>query len=246
MYIYYLLKHIIMGITTEIRSRPIYQITKSLLDFLPIAKIRKAQLERAAAEERMHRLQDIGVLAANTKLPTIDQLVCGEIEMAPFVIEPKSQDHDRYNGLLRVPLLRTPALLAYIGSAHLNIFSGIDLEKTPITKHILATRHPGDNPIYDLQLLMIHEDGLDFLEERVYAVLSKKSARAEALLIKSIMGPQVATDYWTKLLDEYIPSARDLQFPRSSATNPENVRSEFYTLKDFIEGCAEFTTKYNS
>jgi hypothetical protein len=177
----------------------------------------------AELDRRLGRLRARGVIDA---VPTRVQLVVGSIDMLRFWISPAAAEYYRDQGisygfhqLLR--LLEGPASLA----DPVGFFSSRD----GVIGHLMQVVHA--NPVYDLQLLQMFEDGLDELDRQLAAVLAGTHPRGPA--IQAIVEE---ADYHARLLGFLRAWRRDPASPpplrQNVAANPAwaEVERTFGTL----------------
>jgi len=138
--------------------------------------------------ERLDRLRASGTIDG---VPTRLQIVVGSIDMLRFWISPAAADYYRQKGLdytfhqiLRI--LEEPASMA----DPVGFFSTRD----GIIGHLMQVVHA--NPIYDLQLLGMFDDGLDELVRQLVDMVEGRHPRAAA--IQAIVEE---LDYHARLLD---------------------------------------------
>jgi hypothetical protein len=141
-----------------------------------------------ALDERLERLKTRGIIE---RIPTRAQIVVGGIDMLRFWISPASAEYYEQKGidfafhqLLR--FLEEPASL----SDPVGFFS----TKDGIIGHLMQVVHA--NPVYDLELLQMFDDGLDRLEEEIGQMLQGTHPRAAS--IGSIVEEP---DYHVRLLE---------------------------------------------
>lgn len=166
-------------------------------------------------QQRLDRLQTRGHVET---LPTRVQLVVGSIDLLRFWIVPTAADYYeqsgidfRFHQLLR--FLDEPASLA----DPLGLFSTAD----GIIGHLMQVVHA--NPVYDLQMLDLFDDGIDQLERQIEQMLNGTHPRA--LSIGAIVEEP---EYHAQLLD----------FVRRWRRDPEMVpllRSNIVANPKFVE-----------
>jgi hypothetical protein len=124
-------------------------------------------------DRRLARLRDLGIVPA---IPTRVQLAVGAYDMLRFWITPAAADYYGKMGLsfgfhqvLR--FLDEPASLA----DPVGFFSTRD----GIIGHLMQVVHA--NPVYDLELLQMFDDGLDELEAQLEAMLAGTHPRAASI-----------------------------------------------------------------
>jgi hypothetical protein len=122
---------------------------------------------------RLRALEAKGYIA---KRPTRLQLVFGGLDMLRFVIEPASRDYYRQQGisfgfhqLLRV--LDDPVSMIDP--------TGFLSDRDTIVGHVMQVVHL--NPVYDLQLIEMFEDGLEDFERQVAAMVDGTHPRARTI-----------------------------------------------------------------
>jgi hypothetical protein len=147
-------------------------------------------------DERLRVLVERGLIA---KAPSRVQLVVGSIDMLRFWISPAAADYYARQGIsftfhqvLRV-LDDPAAMLDPVG---------FFVDRDAIIGHLLQVVHA--NPVYDVQLLSTHADGLDELEAQTRAVIGGTHPRAA-----SINAIVEEADYHGRLLDFVAQYRRD-------------------------------------
>jgi hypothetical protein len=138
-----------------------------------LGRILAAYADGAELDARLRKLRDKGILDV---IPTRIQLVVGAADMLRFWITPAAADYYAKMGLnftfhqvLR--WLDEPASLA----DPVGFFSTRD----GIIGHLMQVVHA--NPVYDLQLLQMFDDGLDALEREIEAMLAGTHPRAASI-----------------------------------------------------------------
>jgi hypothetical protein len=124
-------------------------------------------------DERLQRLRRRGLI---DRIPSRVQLVVGSIDMLRFWITPAAADYYKAKGIhfgfhqvLR--FFDEPASLA----DPVGFFS----ERDGIIGHLMQVVHA--NPVYDLQLLQMFDDGLDQLERQLEQMLDGTHPRAASI-----------------------------------------------------------------
>jgi hypothetical protein len=192
----------------------------------------------AEIDGRLRRLEALGLIRGR---PTRLQILFGGLDMLRFVIEPASRDYYRQRGigfgfhqLLRV--LDDPVSMIDP--------TGFLSDRDTIVGHVMQVVHL--NPIYDLQLIQMFEDGLEDFEHQVQAMVDGTHPRA-----RSIGAIVEDAGYHARLLD-YVrrfradpatpPLVREEQTLRS---DPHFAAAErtFATLPGFIEYCGRLPTQ---
>ena len=173
-----------------------------------------------------------------TSLPTTWQLLCGQLEMAPYVVLPDAGDKSRYDGAAcGHPMLRTPLILSQIGWEHLRIGHGLDTSLETLVLHLAYVFHEG-MPIFDLQLIQTHPGGLERLRTTLAAIdASSDPFGAHHHRLSSLVIPDAAAYRRCFLapggwIDR--AAAFDYPAPESAAAF---LRSEFTQLVTFIDYC---------
>ena len=140
-----------------------------------------ARLAQALAGYRSSRVVDarLGRLAARgliDEIPTRLQLLVGSIDMLRFWISPAAGEyyaergiHFGFHQVLRV--LEEPASMVDP--------TGFLTARDVVIDHLLQVVHA--NPMYDLQLLEVHEDGLEALEQQTMSVIAGTHEKSRSL-----------------------------------------------------------------
>jgi hypothetical protein len=128
---------------------------------------------RDELDARLAQLHGAGVI---DEIPTTVQLIVGSIDMLRFWISPAAEDYYRDKGISYVfhqvlRFLEEPASLV----DPVGFFS----ERDGIIGHLMQVVHA--NPVYDLQLLMMFDDGLDQLEAQLEQMLAGTHPRAATI-----------------------------------------------------------------
>ncbi|MBK7974243.1 MAG: hypothetical protein IPK07_13505 [Deltaproteobacteria bacterium] len=192
---------------------------------------------RAPFADRLRVFTDAGLL---TRLPTRWQLVQGTIEMTPFVLSSDATAERRYVGApLGHPVLRQPLILGAVGLDHLRTGPALAARFGSVCKHLHLTYHQG-MPVFDLQVIQTHPDGLARFRARTEELIEGTSPRARRLnaLVAWIL-PRAA-DYYREFLGAqgWVARAERLDYP-----TPEEAGSplapEHYSLVGFLDYCAQ-------
>lgn len=138
-----------------------------------LARTVRAWADRKVLDDRFARLRSLGLI---DRAPSFVQLVVGSIDMLRFWISPAAADYYASKGISFWfhQLLRTlddPA--AMIDPV------GFVVDRDAIIGHLLQVVHA--NPIYDVQLLSSHADGLDELERQTQAMLDGTHPRQASI-----------------------------------------------------------------
>ena len=173
-----------------------------------------------------------------TSIPTAWQLLCGQLEMAPYVVMPDAGDKSRYDGAaFGHPMLRTPLILSQIGWEHFRIGHGLHSTLETLILHLAYVFHEG-MPIFDLQLVQTHPGGLDRLRATLTAIDSSSDPLgAHHHRLISLVIPDPAA-YRRSFLEPggWIDRAAAFDYPAPDSAAPF-LRSEFTQLVTFIDYC---------
>jgi len=186
----------------------------------------------AEIERRLSRLEALGFIE---KRPRRAQLFFGALDMLRFVIEPASRDYYRQRGLS----FGFHQLLRWLDDpVSLVDPTGFLSERDTIVGHVMQVVHL--NPVYDLQLIQMFEDGLEDFERQVQAMVDGTHLRA-----RTIGAIVEDPDYHVRLL-EYVrryrvnpetpPLVREEQTLR---VDPNFAAAErtFATLPGYVAYC---------
>jgi hypothetical protein len=202
-----------------------------------LARTLRLYLDPSAVDARLQRLEWRGYIRVR---PTRLQILFGGLDMVRFVIEPAARDYYRQKGisfgfhqLLRV--LDDPVSMIDP--------TGFLSERDTIVGHVMQVVHL--NPVYDLQLIEMFEDGLEQFERQVEAMVAGTHPRA-----RTIGAIVEDPGYHARLLD-YVrrfrkdptttPPVREEQTLRNDAHFAAAERT-FATLPGFIEYCHRLPT----
>lgn len=159
-------------------------------------------------DERLDRLRAAGIIDV---CPTKLQIAVGSFDMLRFFISPAAADYYRMQGLS----YGFHQLLRFLDEpASLTDPVGLLSERDAIIGHLMQVVHA--NPVYDLQLLSMFDDGLEQLELQVVSMLAGEHPRAG-----SIAAIVEEPDYHQNLLAFVRAFRRD---PRATLTR-SNVRA---------------------
>lgn len=183
-------------------------------------------------DRRLRQLEARGFIR---RRPTRAQLLFGGLDMLRFVIEPAARDYYRQRGisfgfhqLLRI--LDDPVSMIDP--------TGFLSDRDTIAGHVMQVVHL--NPVYDLQLLQMFEDGLEDFERQVAAMVDGTHPRARTI------GAIIEDPGYHARLLEYVrryrsdpstpPMVREEQTLR---TDPHFAAAErtFATLPGYVEYC---------
>jgi hypothetical protein len=197
----------------------------------------KLYLDPAAVDARLRRLEERGYIRTR---PTRLQILFGGLDMVRFVIEPAARDYYRQKGisfgfhqLLRV--LDDPVSMIDP--------TGFLSDRDTIVGHVMQVVHL--NPVYDLQLIEMFEDGLEDFERQVEAMVAGTHPRA-----RTIGAIVEDPGYHARLLDYVRRFRRDPTTPppvreeQTLRNDPHFAVAErtFATLPGFIEYCHHLPT----
>jgi hypothetical protein len=197
-----------------------------------LARTLRLYLDGREIDRRLATLEKKGYVA---RRPTRTQILFGGFDMLRFVIEPAARDYYRQKGisfgfhqLLRV--LDDPVSMIDP--------TGFLSDRDTIVGHVMQVVHL--NPVYDLQLIQMFEDGLEDFERQVEQMVAGTHPRART--IGAIVEDPT---YHARLLD-YVrrfradphtpPPVREEQTLRA---DPHFAAAErtFATLPGYIEYC---------
>ena len=159
---------------------------------------------------RLRRLHQTGVIDVE---PAPLQLAVGGYDMLRFFISPAAADYYREQG---ISFAFHQVLRFCDDPASLTDPIGLLSEPDVIIGHLLQVVHA--NPIYDLQLLSMHDDGLASLESQTRAIIAGEHPRQ--LSIGAIIEE---ADYHQRLLD-YVRAFR--ADPRARPPRRSNVEAK--------------------
>lgn len=177
-----------------------------------------ARLTRAVAaygrgdlvRSRVRKLRERGVIDVE---PTLLQLAVGGYDMLRFFISPAAADYYREQGIS----FGFHQVLRFCDDpASLTDPIGLLSEPDVIIGHLLQVVHA--NPIYDLQLLSMHDGGLADLESQTRAIIAGAHPRQA-----SIGAIVEEADYHQRLLDYVIAFRAD---PRARPPRRSNVEAK--------------------
>ncbi|HEX2679192.1 MAG TPA: hypothetical protein VHM19_21225 [Polyangiales bacterium] len=197
-----------------------------------LARTLRLYVDGREVERRLATLERKGYVKQR---PTRAQILFGGLDMLRFVIEPASRDYYRQKGisfgfhqLLRV--LDDPVSMIDP--------TGFLSERDTIVGHVMQVVHL--NPVYDLQLIQMFDDGLEDFERQVEQMVEGTHPRART--IGAIVEDPT---YHARLLD-YVrrfradphakPPVREEQTLRSDPSFAAAERT-FATLPGYVEYC---------
>jgi len=188
--------------------------------------------DRDEIGRRLGRLEALGYVE---RRPSRAQLLFGALDMLRFVIEPASRDYYRQRG---ISFGFHQLLRALDDPVSLIDPTGFLSDRDTIVGHVMQVVHL--NPVYDLQLIQMFEDGLEDFEEQVRQMVAGTHPRARTI------GAIVEDPAYHARLLEYVrrfradpatpPLVRDEQTVRS---DPHFAAAErtFATLPGYVAYC---------
>jgi hypothetical protein len=174
------------------------------------------------------------------RVPTPWQIRQGELEMTPYVISTDATAEEGYAGApLGHPLLRQPLVFSQVGRDHLRVGSALGVRHAALCAHLALTYHRG-MPVFDLQAVQTHPDGLARLRQAMQELAA--GATPEARRRRRIAALVLARPdaYVAEFLGEdgWIARAERLDYP-SAADQGSAFPPEFFSLVGFLAYCAE-------
>jgi hypothetical protein len=129
--------------------------------------------DRAEIERRLATLEQNGLI---TRRPTPLQLAFGGLDMVRFVIAPAARDYYRQRGIS----FEFHQLLRFLDDPVSIIDpTGFLSERDTIIGHVMQVVHL--NPVYDLQLLSMFDDGVAELERQCAEMVAGTHPRARTI-----------------------------------------------------------------
>lgn len=183
-------------------------------------------------ERRLVRLEKLGLIR---RRPTRAQIFFGSLDMLRFVIEPASRDYYRQRGIS----FGFHQLLRWLDDpVSLLDPTGFLSDRDTIVGHVMQVVHL--NPVYDLQLIQMFDDGLEDFERQVQAMVDGTHPRA-----RTIGAIVEDAGYHARLLG-YVQAFREdprtpppVRAEQTLRADPTFVAAErtFATLPGFMEYC---------
>lgn len=191
------------------------------------------------SEEIERRIRPFLAAGLVARVPTPWQLVQGTIEMTPYVLSSDATAERRYAGTpFGHPILRQPLIFARVGLDHLRTGPALGAKPGSVCAHLHLTYHQG-MPVFDLQVLQTHPDGLARLRARTEELLAGKTVRArrDNRLVALIL-PR-ADLYYREFLgtEGWIARAERFDYPSARAEG-SSLPEEFFSLTGFLDHCA--------
>ncbi len=173
-------------------------------------------------------------------VPSRFQILQGELQMWPTVLSADVTDEPRYAGApLGHPVIRQPVIFAMIGPDHLRIGTGLGARVGSTITHLHFTFHAG-MPVWDLQVLQTHPDGLAQLERGTEALLgaATTSDRRRMRWLRRVLPRPEA--YLSAFLGPggYIARAERFEYPTASEEAPA-LEEWSFSLTGFMDHCLE-------
>jgi hypothetical protein len=187
----------------------------------------------AEIQRRLSRLEALGIVR---RRPTRLQLAFGGLDMFRWVITPAARDYYEQRGIS----FGFHQLLRFLDDPMSMVDpTGLLSDRDTIVGHVMQVVHL--NPVYDLQLIQMFDDGLEDFERQVEAMLAGTHPRA-----RSIGAIVEEPGYHARLLD-YVrryradraaaPPVREVRGLRSDPAYAAAERT-FATLTGFTDYCA--------
>ncbi len=186
---------------------------------------------------RLRRLEGQGLIR---RRPTRLQIAFGGLDMFRFVITPAARDYYAQRGIS----FGFHQLLRFLDDPMSMVDpTGLLSDRDTIVGHVMQVVHL--NPVYDLQLIQMFEDGLEDFERQVEAMVRGTHPRA-----RTIAAIVEEPGYHARLLD-YVrryradpgaaPIVRPVQTLRGDPAYDAAERT-FATLTGFTDYCARLPT----
>ncbi len=187
-------------------------------------------------DERLATFREAGLLPA---LPTWWQIRQGELEMTPYVLSSDATTEGRYRGApFGHAFVRQPFILSQVGFDHFRTGTALGSKLSSLITHLHFTFHQG-MPVFDLQIIQTHPDGLQELRCATEVLMAGETARDRRrlrLLRLIIPNPE---EYLVHFLGEdgWIARAEAFEYPTSESEGSA-FPPEYYGLVDFLSYCA--------
>jgi len=186
--------------------------------------------------QRLRVFIDAGLLS---RIPTRWQIRQGELQMAPYVLSSDATTEEGYaRGPLGHPLLRQPLIFSQIGREHLHIGCALGSAHASLCAHLQLTFHRG-MPVFDLQVLQTHPDGLARLRRTLEEMVAGSTPLARR---RQRIAGWIFTDpraYLERFLgdDGWIARAERFDYA-GPAEEGSAFPPEFFSLVGFLSYCA--------
>jgi hypothetical protein len=183
---------------------------------------------------RLRPFTDAGLLR---RIPTPWQLRQGEWEMTPYVMSTDATDESGYTRFGH-PVLRQAIILREVGLDHLATGAALGVKLASLITHLELTYHQG-MPVFDLQAVQTHPDGLARLRAALEAVaagstpLGRRRKRIQSWILRDpegYLGRFFGPDGWlarAERFDYATPADEGSVFP-----------PEFFSLVGLLDYCA--------
>lgn len=188
-------------------------------------------------QDRLRPFLDAGLLA---RVPTPAQLRQGAIEMTPYVISTDATDEGGYRPVTGHPWVRQPLIASQVGIDHFRTGSGLGARLSSLIAHLQLTYHQG-MPVFDLQVVQTHPNGLDLLRAAIADIASvapvdpvnRRRRRIAHLILRDPDG------YYARFLGDegWIARAARFDYPAPDAEG-SRFPPEFFSLVGFLDHCA--------
>ena len=184
---------------------------------------------------RLQIFVDAGLLA---RVPTRWQLLQGELEMTPYVVSTDATTEEGYRDHLAAhPLVRQLAIFRHVGLDHLRTGSALGAKLDSVCAHLILTFHRG-MPVFDLQVIQTHADGLEQLRAAIQQTLDCSTSvgkRRRAIANRLLLDP---VGYLEQFLgaDGYVARAERFEYP-GPTDQGSNFPREFWSLVDLAAYC---------
>lgn len=196
-------------------------------------------LESWKRDELSRRLAPFLNAGLLKQIPTPWQMLQGTFEMTPYVLSSDAVLESRYRGApFAHPFMRQPLLIAICGVDHLRVGPAFDAKLTSVCKHLYLTYHWG-MPVFDLQVIQTHENGLAVLRKRTEAMLANETDNARRMRrLQALILPR-GDEYLHEFLgdDGWIARAERFDYP-DPAAEKSVFPPEFFSLVTFLDHCA--------
>lgn len=192
----------------------------------------------SAIAERLRPFVERGLLR---NVPNRVQIRQAELGMLAYVLSSDATDERRYEGrVLGHPLVRQPVIFAHVGLDHLDPGCSLGASHASIVTHLLFTYHRG-TPVFDLQLLQTHPDGLDRARASIVRHLGAAdpaTARRRRFISAILNDPD---EYHRRFLGPtgFLARAAAFEYP-TPADEGSPFPPEYFSLVAFLEHAATF------
>lgn len=187
-------------------------------------------------DDRLRVFRDAGLL---DRVPTRWQLLQGEIEMTPYVISTDATAEEGYRDhLWSKPVPRQLLIFAHVGRDHVRTGSALGAKLESLCAHLAVTFHRG-MPVFDLQVVQTHRDGLQRLTAAIEEARDGSTPlglRRRTLATRLFRDPDA---YFAQFLGErgWIARAARFDYPEP-AVEGSRFPPEFFSLVALAAYCA--------